>query len=65
MFEAINEEYFVELLTCPSMFLYNQSEFTFFTKFFVKRAAVESCSAFIKVQFASIYFASPREGRFM
>ena len=37
-FEAINEESFVRLLTCPSMFLYNQSELTIFAKFFVKRA---------------------------
>ena len=37
--EAINEESFVRLLTCPSMFLYNQSELTIFAKFFVKTAA--------------------------
>ena len=37
-FEAINEESFVRLLTCSSMFLYNQSELTIFAKCFVKTA---------------------------
>ena len=37
-FEAINEEPFVRLLTCPSMFLYNQSKLTIFAKYFVRRA---------------------------
>ena len=37
-FGAINEEPFVRILTCPSMFLYNQSSLTIFAKCFVKRA---------------------------
>ena len=37
-FEAINEKSFIRLLTCPSMFLYNQLELTTFANFFVKRA---------------------------
>ena len=38
IFEAINENYFVKVLTCPSMFLYNQSKLTTFAKCFVERA---------------------------
>ena len=37
-FGAIHEESFVRILTCPSMFLYNQSSLTIFAKIFVKRA---------------------------
>ena len=40
MFEAINEESFVRLLTCPSMFLYDESELATF---------VRRYSTFIKV----------------
>ena len=36
-FETTNEEYFVRLITCSSVFLYNQSKLTTFANFFIKR----------------------------